>query len=174
MTIVLLGYMASGKSSIGRALAMKLSFKFIDLDDFIEKREQESVSQIFKNKGEIYFRNKEKAYLTKLLDLNGDWVISLGGGTPCYGNNMELILKGSISFYLNASIQTIVERLKDETFQRPLVATIGQENLKEYIAKHLFERTVYYERAQHSIPVNDKDIDQIVLEIHKFIRSDMK
>ncbi len=165
MKIVLLGYMASGKSSIGRALAMKLNMQFIDLDSFIEKNEQLTVSEIFKNKGEVYFRSKEEYCLRELFKLDGDQVISVGGGTPCYGENMNLILNESISFYLNSSIQTIYDRLKKETLQRPLVAEIGLDKLKEYIAKHLFERTVFYEKAQHTISVNDKKIDIIVKEM---------
>ena len=162
--------MASGKSSIGKALAKKLNIQFTDLDSFIEENEEQSISEIFNNKGEIYFRNKEAFYLRKLFNIDGKRVISLGGGTPCYGKNMELILNESTSFYLNASIQIIFERLKKEALQRPLVATIGQDKLKEYIAKHLFERTVYYEKAHHSISVNEKEIDAIVKEIFNLLK----
>ncbi len=165
MKIVLLGYMASGKSAVGKILSKKLNIQFVDLDSFIEEREQLSIAQIFETKGEIYFRKKEGDYLQELLNLNENWLISLGGGTPCYGNNMEFIKKKSNSFYLKASIDTIFERLKNETAQRPLVAAIGSENLKEYIAKHLFERATYYEGANHTILVNDKNLNQIVDEI---------
>lgn len=165
MKIVLLGYMASGKSAVGKVLAAALNSQFIDLDEFISAREQLSITQIFETKGEIYFRKKEGVYLQELLNLNQSSVISLGGGTPCYGNNMEFIENKSASFYLKASIDTIFERLKNETSQRPLVAAIGTENLKEYIAKHLFERAPYYEGANHTILVNNKNVAQIVDEI---------
>ena len=174
MKIVLLGYMASGKSSIGRALARKLNMQFIDLDSFIEENEQQSVSEIFNKKGEIYFRSKEEFYLKQLFKLDGNQVISLGGGTPCYGNNMELILNGSKSFYLNSSVQTIFERLKKERLKRPLVASIGLDKLKEYIAKHLFERNVFYKKAHHSIAVNNKGIELIVKEILDFLKTGNK
>lgn len=165
MKIVLLGYMASGKSAVGKVLALALNIKFIDLDEFIEAHEKLSITQIFETKGEIYFRKKEGEYLQELLDSNESFVLSLGGGTPCYGNNMIFIENKSTSFYLKASIDTIFERLKSETSQRPLVATIGTENLKEYIAKHLFERAPYYEGANHTILVNNKNVAQIVDEI---------
>ena len=165
MKIVLLGYMASGKSAVGKVLTASLNMQFIDLDSFIEEKEQLSVPEIFSMKGEIYFRKKEGQYLQELLDLNEDTVISLGGGTPCYGNNMDFIENKSVSFYLKASIDTIFERLKNETSQRPLVSAIGTDNLKEYIAKHLFERAPYYERANHTILVNNKNVIQIVDEI---------
>ncbi len=97
--------------------------------------------------------------------MKNDCIISLGGGTPCYGNNMDIITNNSKSIYLSATINTIFERLKSETSQRPLVATIGKENLKEYIAKHLFERSPYYSKADEIISVDNKTIEQIVKEI---------
>jgi len=165
MKIVLLGYMASGKSAVGAILADKLNVQFIDLDSYIEEQEQLTISEIFDVKGEIYFRKVEGDYLNEVLKLTIDCVISLGGGTPCYGNNMANIVNNSTSFYLNASINTIFERLENETSQRPLVASIGIENLKEYIAKHLFERSIYYERASKTISVNEKGIVAISNEI---------
>jgi len=166
MKIVLLGYMASGKSAVGKALAQKKSMQFIDLDDFIEKKENLSIPEIFENKGEIYFRIKEGDYLLELLNSEKDMIISLGGGTPCYGNNLDFIKNNSFSIYLKASIDTIFNRLRDETSQRPLVSTIGKKNLKEYIAKHLFERNPFYEKADTTIAVNDKEISEIVEELH--------
>lgn len=161
MKIVLLGYMASGKSAVGKILAKKMNLQFIDLDDFIEKKEQLTISEVFKAKGEIYFRQIEGVYLKELLNLTENCIISLGGGTPCYGNNLEMIKKTSTSFYLKASINTIFDRLKHETSQRPLVATIGIDNLKEYIAKHLFERAVFYDKATFTISVDEKNLEEI-------------
>lgn len=165
MKIVLMGYMASGKSAVGSVLAGRLGMQFIDLDHFIEEREGLSISEIFSIKGEIHFRNKEGVYLKELLNLEKDYIISLGGGTPCYGDSLKNIKNNATSFYLNASINTIFDRLKNETSQRPLVATIGTENLKEYIAKHLFERNPFYEQANHTILVNEKSIFAIVDEL---------
>jgi shikimate kinase len=166
MKIVLLGYMASGKSAVGRALAKVKNLDFIDLDAYIEEREQISISEIFELKGEIYFRKKEHEYLKELLNIQNNCIISLGGGTPCYGNNMELIKNSAISFYLKASIATIFNRLKNETSQRPLVANIGIDNLQEYIAKHLFERNPFYEKANYTIIINDKSIVEICSDIN--------
>ncbi len=169
MKIVLLGYMASGKSAVGKILAKKMNLQFIDLDDFIEEKEQQSISNIFKTKGEIYFRQVEAVCLQELLNLSKKCIISVGGGTPCYGNNLELIKEKAISFYLKASINTIFERLKHETSQRPLVATIGIENLQEYIGKHLFERALFYNQANFSVVVNNKDLNEIVGEIDELL-----
>jgi shikimate kinase len=169
MKVVLLGYMASGKSAVGKLLAKELNIQFVDLDDFIEEKEQLSISEIFKLKGEIYFRIKEGEYLKELLNFDKNLIISLGGGTPCYGNNMEIIKNKSKSFYLNASINTIYERLIGETSKRPLVATLGTSNLKEFIAKHLFERNPFYERSDNTILVNNKSISEVSKEIMTFI-----
>ena len=169
MKIVLLGYMASGKSAVGKILAKKMNLQFIDLDDFIEEKEQLSITDIFKTKGEIYFRQVEGVYLQELLNLSKKCIISVGGGTPCYGNNLKLIKENAISFYLKASINTIFERLKHETSQRPLVATVGLDNLQEYIGKHLFERSFFYDQANFTIVVNDKDLNEIVEDFNKLL-----
>lgn len=169
MKVVLLGYMASGKSAVGKLLAKDLKMQFIDLDSFIEEKENLTISELFNTKGEIYFRKKEGEYLQELLNLNENYIISLGGGTPCYGDNMEIIEKNSKSFYLNASINTIFNRLLGETSKRPLVATLGEENLKEFIAKHLFERNPFYDRANFTISVNDKSVQQITSEIKALV-----
>ena len=169
MKVVLLGYMGSGKSSIGKVLAKTLNLPFIDLDEYIEYQEKLSISEIFRTKGEIYFRKIEGLYLKEILQLKYDAVISLGGGTPCYGKNLELIQQNSKSIYLKASIDAILSRLKNELTQRPLIAEIGIENLKEYIAKHLFERTSFYEKATHTVLVNSKSIEEIVEEINNLL-----
>jgi shikimate kinase len=98
MKIVLLGYMASGKSAVGKVLAEALHVQFVDLDSFIEEREQLSIAKIFETKGEIYFRKMESVHLQELLNSKEFFIISLGGGTPCYGKNMEFIKNKSSSF----------------------------------------------------------------------------
>ncbi len=165
MKIVLLGYMASGKSSVGKILVERLEIDFIDLDTYIETKEDISVSDIFAKKGEIYFRIKETEYLTELLNSGTDFVLSVGGGTPCYANNIQLIAEKSQSFYLKASLNTLYNRLKRQRKSRPLIANLKLENLKKFIAKHLFERTLYYNQAMHSINTDDKIINEIVEEI---------
>ena len=167
MKIILLGYMASGKSTIGRILASEKEIPFIDLDTYIEDKEAQSVSDIFKNKGEIYFRLQENKYLKELLANEDSFILSLGGGTPCYAGNMDLMTKavGIPSFYLRANIKTIVDRLVNEKTQRPLVADLSDEKLTEFIAKHLFERSYFYEQATHKINIDNKDVNTITKEV---------
>ena len=163
--IVLLGYMGSGKTSIGKFLAQKVQLEFMDLDDYIESKEQMTIAAIFKNKGEIYFRQREAAYLQEILESELAIVLSVGGGTPCYGNNMNLIKDHATSFYLQASIATLGSRLIKEKDSRPLIAALNADDLDEFIAKHLFERRAFYELAHHRINVSDNSIEVIVDEI---------
>ncbi|MFD2567707.1 shikimate kinase [Pseudotenacibaculum haliotis] len=166
MKIILLGYMGSGKTTIGKQLSKKVYAPFYDLDHYIESREGASISEIFKTKGEIYFRKIEHTYLKEFLQENDSYVLSLGGGTPCYAGNMDIILQeeSAHSIYLQASIPTLKERIQRNKEKRPLVASLSDEKLTEYIAKHLFERRAFYEKAKHTIPT-DGDLDTIVAEI---------
>ena len=168
MIVVLVGYMASGKSTLGKILAEKLNFEFQDLDDYIEKMENTTISAIFKLKGEVAFRMMETQYLKELLASKNNLVLSLGGGTPCYGNNMEVILKATNakSIYLKATIPTLVSRLKTEKSKRPLLAHIETDALlTEFIGKHLFERSQFYSLAEVTVTTDNKVEKDIVEEL---------
>ncbi len=165
MKYVLLGYMASGKTIIANKLSEKKAFKHVDLDHFIESKEDMNISQIFDKKGEIAFRLMEHNYLKEILFNDEDSIISVGGGTPCYAGNMDLIINNTVSIYLQADIETIYNRIVKEKDQRPLVKYISNTKLKEFIAKHLFERNQFYNRAMYTIKVDNKTINDIVKEI---------
>ena len=166
MEIVLLGYMASGKSTIGKHISDKMNLNFIDLDAYIEKKENKSISDIFSSKGEIYFRKQEGIYLKEILSAKSNYVLALGGGTPCYGANLEHIKKSSAkSIYLKASIPFLVKRLENEKSKRPLIANLNNNDLIEYIGKHLFERAPFYEQATFKVVIDHKTIDEVVKEI---------
>ena len=167
MKIILLGYMGSGKTTIGIQLAKKLFLNFTDLDEFIEEKEQKSIKEIFEQKGEIYFRKIEHKYLKQFIKENESYVLSLGGGTPCYAGNLDLILhdKNNLSFYLRGSISTLFKRLSENKFKRPLINDLSDNQLTEYIAKHLFERSVFYDKATYKISIDDKEVQEIVTEI---------
>lgn len=168
MIIVLIGYMASGKSTIGKVLAEKLSYDFMDLDEIIERKEQNSISDIFKFKGEIHFRKLETHYLeTSIMDQD-KLVLSLGGGTPCYGNNMTILQNADQvrTIYLKASLNTLIDRLKNEKSKRPLISHLQtNEELTEFVAKHLFERRQFYEQADFTITTDNKALDAVASEI---------
>ncbi|MEM7486909.1 MAG: shikimate kinase [Bacteroidota bacterium] len=170
MKVVLVGYMASGKSSIGRLLAKELSVEFIDLDEYIEEQMDKSIATIFSQKGEIYFRKKEHEMLTKVLNNNKSMVLSTGGGTPCYANNMETILKNSDhSIYLQLSVSSLVDRIQNEKEKRPLVKNVADSELSEFIGKHLFERRQFYSQASCTIDCNNKSIATLTSEIKELL-----
>jgi shikimate kinase len=134
---------------------------------YISEQEKRSIPEIFKINGEIYFRKIEHLYLKELLNNKGDFVLSLGGGTPCYANNMELIQSAKAkSIYIQASIPTLVTRLIQEKSTRPLVADLENEKITEFVAKHLFERRFFYEQAAILLNTEHKSIPEIVLEIN--------
>ncbi len=170
LKIILVGYMAVGKSTIGNLVSKKTNFKAIDLDDMIEKKLKMKISDIFHQKGEIYFRKVEHETFKEVLEVREDLIISTGGGTPCYANN-HLLLKGNntMSFYLKASIDVIVERLKTEKKQRPIVSNKSDEEIQDFVAKHLFERSYFYNQANHIISIDYKTPEIIASEIINFL-----
>ena len=169
MKLVLLGYMGCGKSSISKMLSNSLNLNRIDLDDYIEAKEGATISEIFSKKGEIYFRRLETVCLTELLDNEDKFILSLGGGTPCFGNNIDIISQKSTSVYLSANIPTLVKRLLPEKNKRPLIARIEDKNLPEFIGKHLFERRHFYLQAKIAVSVDNKSVKRISEEIIKAI-----
>lgn len=170
MKIVFVGYMGSGKTTIGKMLAKDLNIKFLDLDEYIEKNEGNTIKAIFSEKGEVYFRKKEFQYLSELLDSNQDFVLSTGGGTPCYGNNMKTILAASFNvFYVKVSISELVFRLSNQKESRPLIKNINLEDLPEFIGKHLFERSFYYNQAPHIAVGDAKSPEKLSSEIKEML-----
>ncbi len=167
MNIVLMGYMGSGKSLIGKELSKKMALEYLDLDDYIEIQEKKSISEIFEEKGEIYFRRKESVYLKEVLEHHKNRVISLGGGTPCFAGNLEIIQNSSStkSIYLQTSLEELIKRLFKERNKRPLIQHLQtQDELKDFVRKHLFERSFYYNQADYKMVTDKKDSNQIVEE----------
>jgi len=145
--IYIVGYMGSGKSSLGRELAQQLYIPCIDLDHQIEQEQNIPISTIFKQQGEAYFRNLERQALLQSFKLNHT-IISTGGGTPTYQNNMELMNKEGITIYLKADIKTLFERLKHRKEHRPILANLNDTELHQFIEQHLQPRKPFYETAQ--------------------------
>lgn len=165
MIISLVGYMGSGKSHIAKLLREKTGFELIDLDKEISIRNKMTIAEIFTKKGEIFFRKEERAVLEEILASKQSCILSLGGGTPAYYNNMEVINGRSISFYLRAKVPTLVSRITKQKAKRPIVANISDDDLPEFIAKHLFERNPFYNAAQYIIDTDGKMPDEICEEI---------
>lgn len=168
MKIILSGYMGSGKSIVGKVLSQKTGLPFIDLDDQIIKKEGREIPEIFKNSGEIYFRKREGEVLLELLESNEDFILALGGGTPCYGRNLAA-LKGSEEvklIYLKTSLQELLKRLYGERAQRPVISHLDTpELLEDFIRKHLFERAYYYNESEYIVSTDAKTTEEVADEI---------
>ncbi|QED36338.1 shikimate kinase [Antarcticibacterium arcticum] len=168
MKIFLAGYMGSGKSLVGKHLSNLLSYQFIDLDDQIALMQGKSIPEIFDLRGELFFRKLETKVLKETLEDPNPLIISLGGGTPCYGNNLEIIKndRDSRIIYLKASIGLLTERLYTEKEMRPVIShLVKKEDLEDFIRKHLFERSHYYLQAHQIINVEGKNPDAIAAEV---------
>lgn len=164
--IILLGYMGCGKSTIAEKLSGLIQIPFVDLDKSIEAKAEMTINQIFVSFGEVYFRKLEHDVFAELLVSPENQIIGLGGGTPCYANNHELLKEeGITSIYLKASVETLFNRLAHNKSKRPIVANKTEDELKEFIAKHLFDRSYYYNQAQYSVCVDGKSIDETVADI---------
>ena len=168
--IILLGYMGCGKSTIAKLLAKKVGLPYFDLDEIIEKKEKSSVKNIFSEKGEIYFRKLEHEIFSDLIKNQESFVLSLGGGTPCYANNHELLNDENVfSIYLSGSVATLFERLRNANTKRPLIADKNSDEMKEFIAKNLFDRSYYYNQAFYKINIDGKAVENILSEIESVL-----
>jgi shikimate kinase len=165
--IVLIGFMGSGKSTIGLLLAEHLKISFIDLDYQIEVNEGSEISEVFATRGENYFRKVEQKTLKTILVAESPTVIATGGGTPCFFNGMEEIQRHSISFYLKVGKSRLLKRLHNDV-SRPLIAHKTNKQLKEFIDESLREREKVYKRASHTILAYDQP-ERVVSRILKYL-----
>lgn len=172
MIIFLIGFMGSGKSTIGVKLAKKLEFSFIDTDNLIESEEGIEVSEIFETKGEEYFRERETEIISKL-SMKKNLVVSLGGGSPCYNNNINSINISGTSFFLDVSVSNLIKRLENGVDQRPLLSSLNKDEIVNYIKTKLKERIPFYKQAIHIVDSN-RDANSIVEDIYKKIKENVR
>ena len=159
--IFLVGFMASGKTSKGNKLARKLGVDFIDLDAQIEEKEKRSISRIFKENGEVYFR-KIEAEAVRAIPERTKAVIALGGGTPCFHGNMEVINTKGTSVYLKRSAARILGRLRRNKDKRPIVAHLEDAELKIFITESLEKRQPHYEMSAIHFDADSEKLDDLL------------
>lgn len=152
-TIILIGYMGAGKTTIGHALAKDMGMQFYDLDWYIEMRFRKSVAQIFEERGEDGFREIEHNMLHEVAEFE-NVIISCGGGTPCFFDNMEYMNSLCNTVYLKASPEVLAAHLRMGKVVRPLIAGKTEEELTDYIRESLEKREPYYMQAKHIINVD--------------------
>lgn len=161
MRIYLVGYMASGKSKIGQQIAAELGYRFVDLDDSFEQRYRISVVDFFSKYDEAGFRNLERVLLHKTALLS-DCVIATGGGTPCFFDNMDFILKEGLAIYLYRDNHDLVARLEKGRKRRPLLKNIPVEMLEERISNHMLERHPHYRRAHYQFDAKSGSLPELI------------
>ena len=154
--IILVGYMGSGNTTVGKALSKATGMMFYDLDWYIESRMRKSVSQIFAERGEEGFRKIEYNMLHEVAEFE-DVIISCGGGTPCFFDNMDYLNQQGDVVYLKATPETLYKHLLMAKMERPLLKGKSSEELIAYITEHLKERSQFYEKARHILDVNVLD-----------------
>lgn len=169
MNVYLIGYMGSGKSTVGRKLATRLNRSFVDLDSALEEHAGISVSTWFASKGEDHFRKAEAELLTEF-SAQQDWVIATGGGTPCFSNNLELMKNTGVVVYLDMDVDQLVSRLLSGQAQRPLIAGKSPEELTEFISGHLESRKLYYEQAHVLVSAMDLNSERLD-ELAEFVQA---
>jgi len=145
--IFLLGFMGAGKTTLGKAFSKAMQLEFIDLDNYIEGRFHKTVRQIFEDRGEEGFRQIEKNMLHEVAEFE-DVVVSVGGGTPCFFDNMEYMNRQGQTVYLKCSDEVLTRRLKLGRDKRPLLKGKSDEELMDYVHQTVTKRAIYYEQAQ--------------------------
>ena len=147
--VFLIGYMGCGKTTLGEVLARQMGLRFIDLDDFIEDLQGVSIVEIFDEMGENGFRELERAALQEVAAMT-DIIVSCGGGTPCHGNNMDLMNRAGITVWLTTSPERITARLllPEQKCKRPKINTLPNDEVLLLVQQELSDRTPYYAQAQ--------------------------
>lgn len=160
---------SSGKSTLGLALSELLGYGFFDLDKEITNAEAKSITEIFDQQGEEYFRELEHLHLQKLISINKDFVLACGGGTPCFYENINLMNKSGITVFLDIPLHEIQKRILAEGSEtRPLLANQPPELLQEKLAKLYQSRKVFYQQANLSITAADADAKMLAQLINSF------
>jgi shikimate kinase len=151
--IYLIGFSTSGKSTLGKIIAEKLNYHFIDLDEAITQQQGKSINELFDEFGEEGFRKIERQLLVNTIFLT-ETVIACGGGTPCYADNMDFLLRNGITIYLEVDEANLLERMLNNTAERPLFKGKSNDEIASYINELLTARKAFYERANYTVKNN--------------------
>lgn len=165
--VILIGYMGAGKTTVGKALAKELNVPFYDLDWYIETRMHRTVKQLFDERGEEGFRKVERNMLHEVAEFE-NVVLSCGGGTPCFADNVDYMNEQGQTVYLKARPEVLYQHLKMGRSVRPLLLGKSPQEMETYIRAQLAHREQYYSRARHTLDVNLMDnFDKINITVTK-------
>ncbi|KAA6350084.1 Shikimate kinase [termite gut metagenome] len=163
--IFLVGYMGAGKTTLGKAWAQKLDLSFIDMDGFIENRFHKKIRDLFEEHGETGFRELERKILHEVAEFEGV-IISAGGGTPCFFDNMDFMNQKGNTVFLEVSPDILFSRLRMASISRPMLNGKTDEEIRMFILRTLEERIPFYMRAQYTFSVdkleNHQQMDKVI------------
>jgi len=166
--IFIIGYMGAGKSTVGKRLARKLGKRFVDLDEAFEAKFRYSIPRFFDHFGEVRFREFEKQCLHDIIEKEDDAVISTGGGTACFHDNIDLMNRNGITIYLKMHPKSIAHRLNRARRLRPVVRDINNDGMQKFVEEQLDEREPFYDQAQIIVKGESLDLDMLVAELDAF------
>ena len=153
--------MGSGKSTLGKRIAKRLGWEFIDTDTMVEERSGKSLADVFNTEGEAVFRWFEQNTLMKIKSSTGNLVVATGGGMPCFEDNMKRMKSAGMTVYLKCTPELLFERLKNDKKVRPLLA--GETNLKEYINTMLTRREAFYNLSDYTLEIDADDAKEYTI-----------
>ena len=171
--IILIGYMCVGKTTIGKELAKRRGQMFYDLDWYIEERFRKRVPHIFAEEGEEAFRKKERNMLHEVAEFE-NVVVSCGGGTPCFFDNIDYMNQAAEVIYLKASPETILSHLKISKGKRPLLEGMSPEELQTFVTDQIQTREDFYLRARHVVDVDVLDSAEKINRLVELIETEIK
>jgi len=160
-----MGMPGSGKTTIGKKLAKLMNYEFLDLDQYIEKKENRSINDVFRDQGEDYFRLIETKSIIEISTLNKNIFISLGGGTPCYNNNITLLLKNGLCVYIRANEKLLLNRLENAKSQRPLFWGLTKQEIENKLKLLIKVRSPFYEKSHLTIEagaIQEKQVLELI------------
>jgi shikimate kinase len=169
--LIFIGLMGSGKTTLGKKMASHLNMKFIDTDELIVAMENQTISEIFNNKGESYFRDLEKQILVDLQNLNEPMVISTGGGLPCFNSNMEVLNQMGFTVYLKLSPGLLAQRLMHAKIKRPIIEGLNQAEVTEKLSTILIEREHVYLMSKCVLNLEEQNVKNINLCYQTFLNN---
>ncbi|MBN2596680.1 shikimate kinase [Labilibaculum sp.] len=170
MKIFLIGYMGCGKSRWGKIIAAHYGFHFVDLDTLIEEREKLTIPKIFEKFGESGFRQREHDALKSIFEAE-NLIVATGGGAPCFNNNMEEMNRLGVTLFIECSPLLLRERITNSDSERPLVKNFSQDELLDYITRHLKFRMPYYEKSQYKMVSGNLELDDFTAILDPVINS---
>jgi len=165
MKIFLIGFMGCGKTHWGKLLSEKLGVPFFDLDEKITEQEGRPINEIFKTEGEEYFRMLEKDVLHLLTESHESFVMACGGGTPCFFNTIDYLKRQGTVVWINCSTDCLYQRLTKEKDQRPLIASIPDDQLKTFIIRKYSSRKIFYQQASVIMPEENITLENMLSKI---------